>query len=305
MILVSGLLNIETTLRVDEIPLVYEPVRYPFFGINSTVSGVGYNLTKALHTLGAKVNLLSLVGQDAASEMVRQTLLGDDLPGVYVLPTLSHTPQSVIVYEGNGRRMIFTDLKDIQEHTYPMELFERALRQCELAMLCNVNFSRPFLARAKQAGKPIATDVHTIRDLDDAYNQEFMAAANILFMSHEHLPCAPEEWARRVQARYGTPIVVIGMGSAGAVLAVREHGFVERIPGVYTRPVVSTVGAGDALFSAFNFVLAQTGNPYEAIEKAMVFASYKVGAVGAAEGFLTAVDLQAWCNCLQETRDDQ
>ena len=35
-ILVSGLINIETTLRVDSFPLTYEPVRYPFFGINST-----------------------------------------------------------------------------------------------------------------------------------------------------------------------------------------------------------------------------------------------------------------------------
>ena len=36
-ILVSGLINIETTLRVEGFPIGYSPVRYPFFGINSTV----------------------------------------------------------------------------------------------------------------------------------------------------------------------------------------------------------------------------------------------------------------------------
>jgi ribokinase len=42
----SSQINIETTLRVDSFPLTYEPVRFPFFGINSTVSGVGYNIAK-------------------------------------------------------------------------------------------------------------------------------------------------------------------------------------------------------------------------------------------------------------------
>ena len=50
-ILVSGLINIETTLKIDAFPIPYQPVRYPFFGINSTVSGVGFNVSKALTTL--------------------------------------------------------------------------------------------------------------------------------------------------------------------------------------------------------------------------------------------------------------
>ena len=44
---VAGLINLETTLAVDGFPLPYFPVRYPFFGIQTTVSGVGYNITKA------------------------------------------------------------------------------------------------------------------------------------------------------------------------------------------------------------------------------------------------------------------
>lgn len=51
-ILISGLINLETSLRVDGFPLPYFPVRYPFFGVNSTVSGVGFNVAKALTTLG-------------------------------------------------------------------------------------------------------------------------------------------------------------------------------------------------------------------------------------------------------------
>ncbi|MEJ5187785.1 MAG: hypothetical protein WHT84_01085 [Breznakiellaceae bacterium] len=46
-VLVSGLVNIETTLQIDAFPLEYEPVRYPFWGIQSTVLK-GFSAQEAL-----------------------------------------------------------------------------------------------------------------------------------------------------------------------------------------------------------------------------------------------------------------
>jgi acarbose 7IV-phosphotransferase len=291
-IFVSGLLNIETTVRIDGFPIEYAPVRYPFFGVRSTVSGVGYNVAKALATLGDSVRLASLVGRDTAGEMIFKRLHADGQPSEYVLTSLDETPQSAILYKHGGRRMINLDLKNIQETDYPPEQFERAIDGCGLAVLCNINFSRPLLARAKQRGIPIATDVHAIGSLDDDYNRDFMAAADILFMSHERLPCAPEQWARQVHERFNTPIVVVGLGAQGALLSIRRDGFVGRFPAVQTRPVVNTIGAGDALFSAFVHFYHASRAPYAAIRRAITFASYKVGAAGAADGFLDAVSLE-------------
>jgi acarbose 7IV-phosphotransferase len=143
----------------------------------------------------------------------------------------------------------------------------------------------------RQAGKMVATDVHTIQSLDDEYNRDFIQAADILFMSDEALPCSPEEWARQIWNRWGTEIVVIGLGAQGALLSVRGDRYQERFPAVYTRPVVNTIGAGDALFSAFVHFYHLDGDPYEAMRKAVVFASYKVGEAGAAEGFLNEQEL--------------
>lgn len=213
-VLVAGLINFETTLRVDGFPLPYLPVSFPFWGVNSTVSGVGYNLGKALTLLGDDARFLSLIGQDGLGQLVLQALAADGIPAQGVLPALAQTPQSVILYDGKGQRAIHVDLKDIQEQTYPWPHFEAALEGCDLAVLCNINFARPFLAAAQARGIPIATDVHTIADLDDAYNRDFMAAADILFMSDEQLPVAPEAWARRILQRYGPKIVVIGLGRA-------------------------------------------------------------------------------------------
>ncbi len=46
-ILVSGLINTETTVRVRQFPVNYYPIDYPFFGVNTAVSGVAYNISKA------------------------------------------------------------------------------------------------------------------------------------------------------------------------------------------------------------------------------------------------------------------
>lgn len=272
-ILVSGLINLETTLRVDSFPLDYEPVRYPFHGAASTVSGVGYNLSKALNTLGDQVTLLSLIGADPPGWLARQALAQDGLPDAGVLTCPTATAQSVILYEPGGRRQIHVDLKDLQEQVYPPEGIPAALSACDLAVLCNINFSRPMLAAARQAGVPVATDVHTISDLDDPYNRDFMAAADILFMSDERLPCSPEDWAARLLERYPAEIMVIGLGAQGALLAVRHDGFSGRFPAVHLRPVVNSIGAGDALFSCFLHEYLAQPDPYRALQGAQVFAA--------------------------------
>ena len=292
-ILISGLVNIETTVRVDSFPIPYFPVRYPFFGVRSTVSGVGVNISAALTTLGNSARLLSIVGDDAPGRLAREALRDRGIDDCAVLAQAAETAQSAILYDGEGRRQIHVDLKDVQEQVYPAALFEEAAAGCRLAVLCNINFSRPLLARARQRGMVIASDVHAIADLDDPYNADFMRAADVLFMSHENLPAPPEEWAEAVQARYGNRIVVVGLGAEGALLAVQGEAL-RRTPAVFTRPVVNTIGAGDALFSAFLHVYTQTDDPYLAIRKAVVFASYKIGAAGAAEGFLDAAGLDLW-----------
>ena len=291
-ILVSGLINIETTLRVDGFPIPYKPVRYPFHQIHTTVSGVGYNIAKALTKLGDKVHFLSIIGKDVAAKWVRTELTTDGITDDFVLSKAKETARSVILYDDEGKRHINVDLKDIQDLRYPLDVFDQAVNDCSLVSLCNINYSRPMLARAKKAGKIIASDVHTIGELHDDYNQDFMRAADILFMSDEALPEAPESWVKRITSVYGTDILVIGLGERGALMSVRRDNFLERIPAVKTRAVVNTIGAGDALFSAFIHSYASSGDPYAAIRKAILFSSYKIGGRGAAEGFLNAEELE-------------
>jgi acarbose 7IV-phosphotransferase len=286
-IFVSGLINLEVTLRVDGFPIAYAPVRYPFHGVRSSVSGVGFNVAKALATLGDDVHFASMVGADFAGDFAKAALKQAGISPQYVVAILEQTPHSVILFDKEGRRQINVDLKDIQERAYPDDLFERGSDGCSLLALCNINFSRSLLPKAKASGRLIATDVHAISSLDDDYNRDFMVAANILFMSDDLLPDPPEEWARKVVSRFGNEIVVIGLGGAGALLSVKRDHFLERVPAHPAPKTTNTIGAGDALFSAFVHFYASSRDPYAAIQKATIFAAHKIAETGAADGFLT------------------
>ena len=105
-----------------------------------------------------------------------------------------------------------------------------------------------------------------------------------------------EDWARQVLERYPAEIVVIGLGAQGALLAVRRDDFVGRFSAYHLRPVVSSIGAGDALFACFVHSYVAFSDPYRALKCAQLFAAYKIGVAGAAQGFLEAAALQALYN---------
>ena len=64
-ILISGLVNTETTAKVRQFPIPYYPIDYPFFGVSTAVSGVAYNIALAMNTLGDDVQLCSMTGTDS------------------------------------------------------------------------------------------------------------------------------------------------------------------------------------------------------------------------------------------------
>lgn len=285
-IVVSGLINIETTLKVEKFPIEYTPVNYPFFGIESTISGVGYNVAKALHTLGDEVELVSIVGRDINGQNSIEIIEKIGINGEFLERAIEETAQSVILYNENGVRQINVDLKDLQETEYPVEKFARASENADISILCNINFSRQFLQREKEAGRVVATDVHVLSDIDDEYNREFLQYSDILFLSNEHICGREEKFVAEIYNKYHNKIIVCGLGKNGALIHVDKEGF-KRYSAVETRKIVNTIGAGDALFSAFIHYYAKDKNPHSALERAIVFASWKIGEKGAADGFLT------------------
>ena len=287
-LLVSGLINIETTLKIGSFPLEYNPVNYPFFGVGTTISGVGFNVAKALRTLGNDVSLLSLIGRDFEGQASIDACQQLGLSSHFLLPSMDETAKSVILYDEQGKRQIFVDLKNIQELAYPSDRFEEALNESSLAVLCNINFSRPFLKLAKNKKTKVATDVHVLRDLHDSYNKDFMAAADILFMSHEGQIGKEQDFLYQVAKEYGNEMIVMGLGERGALLYLKSEQSIDHFPAMPSRPIINTIGAGDALFSSFVHFYNSGEDPRLCLKKAIIYAGWKIGEKGAAQGLLSS-----------------
>ena len=290
-ILISGLVNTETTVRIREFPIPYYPIDYPFFGIGTAVSGVAYNLAKALGTLGNQVTLCSMTGDDLPGQTVRRELEAIGVDTCHIKTVLQETPASVVLYDGEGKRQIYCDLKDIQETSYGFT--QDICRDVDLVAACNINFNRPLLHAAKAAGKVVATDVHVLRDLYDGYNREFMDAADILFLSDEGIGDDYRGFIMELGDLYHNQIIVLGRGGKGAALYLPQAGQFHELPAVQVGPVVNTVGAGDALFSSFIHGYARGLPPLEALHRAQLFASAKIGYSGASKGFITEAELES------------
>jgi acarbose 7IV-phosphotransferase len=289
-ILVSGHIGIEITAKIGQFPIEYTPIEYEFYGVNTTVASVGYNIVKAIKTLGGDPIFFSVTGNDIYRNIIKNEIENIGISTEYVLPIAEKTSQSVILYNENQRKII-CDLKNVQEIKYPIEKIDEVINKVDIAILCNINYSRELLKKVKSYGKTIATDVHVLNDVNDKYSKDFMTYSDILFFSNEKILGREKEFLKRIIEAYNNKIIVIGLGEKGVLMYVREENNIKQYPAVKTRDIVNTIGAGDALFSSFIYFYNKTKDPYYAIEKAIIFASYKIGENGAAQGFISEEEL--------------
>ena len=289
-ILISGLVNTETVTRVRKFPIDYYPVDYLFFGISTAVSGVAYNIALALKTLGDDVRLLSMTGSDFPSAYIRHELHQAGIAADDVKQKLRETPSSVVLYDETGRRQIYCDLKDIQETSYGFS--EEQVADADIVVACNINFNRELLHLAKRMGKTVATDVHVLGNIHDDYNREFMECADILFLSDEAVGDDPYGFVEALEEAYHTPIIVMGRGGKGALMYNRDDNRYHEMPAAHVGEVVNTIGAGDALFSAFLHFYAKGFSPVECLKRAQIFASAKIRVSGASRGFVTEAEIE-------------
>lgn len=175
------------------------------------MSGVAYNLAKALKTLGDDVRFVSMMGDDFSAKYIREELANIDISTEHVKNNLKATPSSAVLYDDTGKRQIYCDLKDAQEATL-------------------------------DCGKELYEDCD---------------------------------------------IIILGRGDKGALMYVKSEARFYELPAVAVGNVVNTVGAGDALCSSFVHYYAKGLKADEALMRAQIFASYKIGFDGASVGFAT------------------
>jgi acarbose 7IV-phosphotransferase len=293
-VLVMGPIYAETTVKVSSIPLPSDGLIESNFGITTGFSGHGYNVSRALTKLGDIVNFLSVCGNDPIKLMMEDKLIKVGISNEFIVPTLSETPHTLVLFSDEKTRQIINDLKESYDIDYDASMFEKAIADCDTVVLCNSNYARPYLKRARELGKKIVTDIHAIEDINDEYNKDFMEHADVLCLNSAHLKEPYEYFIKQIEEKYKNEIIILGMGEKGAIMYVRKDNFIGSFPTVRTRKIVNTVGAGDSQLSAFVHFYNKTGNPYYSLKAAILFASYKIGNPRASHGFLTEEQVEVF-----------
>ncbi len=293
--MVAGFVQFETIVKVDELPVPYKQFESIPDMINTDIGGAGFNTAMALRWLGNQVDFMSLISKQLSREQINVYLKKNqvDLSTDYVLTKLEGMPSSVILY-CKGNKQTFEDVKDSRTVEYDLELLERQIQDKDMVVISNCNFCRPIIGLAKKYNKPLAVNVRSMRTDKIAQKEDFLAAADILYISNDDLERDAYECIDECKKKYDPSIIIVGIGKRGVILYTKEDNSVLEYKSVKTNEIVNTVGAGNALFSAFLHYYVKTKDAKEAIKDALLFASYKIGFVGASNGFMTEEQIEQW-----------
>lgn len=296
--LVAGVTQIETIVRVDKIPVSYAPLTSATDSIFTAVGGDAYNESLALKWLGDEVTFMSIVGRNQDLNVMNPPDRKITLSTDYIIPQMKATPTEVVLYDKDRKQQIFEDIKDLRENVYDMSMVAPIAESCDMMVLANANFCRPFAKAAVEHKKPIAVNIRSYNPEKEKYNTDFLEPAKILYFSDDTLHEDPYEFIDRMAATYGTEIIILGQGSEGLILFDKNKDVRVHYNTVKTNEVVNTIGAGNALFACFLHYYMETGDSVNAIKNALLFASYKIGYMGTSNGFMTTDQLEQWRNLI-------
>ena len=299
---VAGVTHIETIVKVNKIPIEYEPLTQMPHTIFTAAGGDAYNESLALKWLGDDVTFVSVVGAEDDLGFMNPPGRGVTLELDHVLPVLKETPAAVVLYDEERRQQHFEDNKDIRDAVYDIDLFEKAAADCDMIVTANANFCRPFLEVAKKHNKKVAVNIRNFSREKEKYSTDFLGAASILYFSDDNLEEDPYEFIRSIEQDYHPEIVILGQGADGLIISDRGADIIAHYNTVKTAEVVNTVGAGNALFSCFLHYYLAHEDSVHAIKNALLFASYKIGFMGTSNGFMTVDQLKQWHDLIWDFR---
>lgn len=244
-ILIIGGVSVDTVIQLDALPQPVPQTIWPnesYKTLGSTGAGKALNLS----ALGLPVTLHSLLGRDQEAGFAR-TALG--LPGIELLieTTAEPTEQHVNLMDPHGGRMSLFVQPPAEPATVDWAPVVSAMEDCELVVVNILGYAKPALALAKNAAKPVWTDLHDY-DGRSPHHQPFIDAASVIFLSSENLGDYRGFMERMIND--GKELVVCTHGADGATLLDRNGNWLEQ-PAFPVDRVRDTNGAGDAFFSGF------------------------------------------------------
>jgi acarbose 7IV-phosphotransferase len=244
-VVVSGAFGIDTNVysRGDRVG-----AEVTFADVVDGPGQAGCYSARAFAALGLETRAIAALGDDRLGAWVRHALTTEGI-ALTALRDPRGTHRSVNLIAADGSRRNYFDPRGGGEVVADAAVCRAALRGAAMLHCHLDDWCRAILPLARDEGVLVSCDLQDALGPDDAYRADFVAAADVLFVSATNL-ADPAAVALDLTSRREHRLVVVGAGVDGCLVAADDRVEVFPVPRL-RRAVVDTNGAGDTLAATF------------------------------------------------------
>ncbi|WP_339180924.1 ribokinase [Oceanobacillus sp. FSL W7-1293] len=287
IITVIGSINMDLVVSVDRKPNRGETVKGESF--DTLPGGKGANQAIALARLGATVNMIGMVGDDAFGHELKSNLEKENVQveavgvtagistGVAVI-TIAENDNSIAVVSGANEKVTPAYIREyekiIKQSDIVLTQFEVPISTVEeAAMIC------------EKHGIPIVLNPAPFEKLSDSLLDK------VTYLTpNQHEYELIKGYKRSFENDYQSKLIIT-KGEVGAVFFENEK---PQIVSAFTVKPIDTTGAGDTFNSAFTYMMTKTNNIEEACRFSNAAAALSVLKRGAQLGMPTKEEVNSF-----------
>lgn len=295
--LVIGSLNMDMTVKVEELPKLGETI----FGNDfyESCGGKGANQAVAVSKLGMKTEMIGMVGKDSQGEKLIQNLnkygiisdnviKSDELTGRAIITVDKKGDNNIIVIPGSNFKITKEHIQDKQD----------VIASSDVVILQNeipsetVEFS---LLKAKELGKITIFNPAPARKLSGEVfkNTDYLILNETEMEEIFEIKFNDEKYTEKISIKkkeYGIKNIILTLGDKGSILFSEDNNIKKY--DVYKVKAVDTTAAGDSFIGAFTMKICEIGNPDEAIKYATAVSAIVVTRQGAQDSIPTREEIE-------------
>ena len=266
-IFISGNASYNSVITLDEFPeAIPQTIHHCHF--NETIGNTGAGKALTFSKLGFRTIFHSLIGNDNYGEIVQSFLQEPDLHFIYDVDP-NGTERHLNIMNSRGERISIFINPSTDKPKIDYKKFEKHLNDADYVVINISNYSRNLLPICKKLNKEIWTDLHDY-DGKNKYHQDFIDAANYIFLSSDNLPNYKLFMEEQIEC--GKELIICTHGKGGATAYTKKRKWIE-VPIINNYVMKNTNGAGDAFFSGFLYGFSKG----YAVEKCMQFGTVSAG----------------------------
>lgn len=297
-VIVVGNAGVDTNIFLNS-PEIDFTVEANFSTNIDYVGQAGGYTSRGFAQLGWRTAYIGALGNDHNGKLVLNEFQNDGIDTSGVFWDQTGTARSVNIIYAEGQRKNFYDGKSHMTIMPDLDFCRSLIHRTNLVHFNIPNWARHLLGIAQETGAKISCDIQDIITPTDAYRQEFIQSADILFFSaaNQKDPLSVIDYFLQKKP---TQIVICGMGKHGCAMG-STNGIYHFDPPRLDLPIVDTNGAGDGLVVGFLSSYIFEGHDLEtSILRGQIAARFTCGQKASSSNLITRESLNKYSQLLRQ-----